>query len=102
MPRVFKNFNYRIIWADGSMQGQGLKGATQSSVLRTMAMGQMLATTHRQSYPAQFLWCERVSGLWMSPLITPHATRGFCHAVVRGSGGRSTLPLPGVIQCIVI
>ena len=53
-PRVFKKFNYRIIWADGS------KGPAQSSVLRTVAMGQMLATTHGQSYRAQSLWCERV------------------------------------------
>ena len=35
---VFKKFNYRITWADGTARGQ------QSSVLRTMAMDQMLAT----------------------------------------------------------
>ena len=63
----------------------------QSSVLRAMAMGQMLATTHGQSYRAQSLWCEGVGGLWNCPLMTPYTARGFCHAVV------STLPLPGVI-----
>ena len=35
-PRVFKKFNYRITWADGS------KGPAKLSVLRTMAMDQML------------------------------------------------------------
>ena len=38
-PRVFKKFNYRIIWADG-----GSKGPAISSVLRTIVTGQMLAT----------------------------------------------------------
>jgi len=33
---VFKKFNYRITWADGS------KGPAKLSVLRTMAMDQML------------------------------------------------------------
>ena len=65
----------RIIWADGS------KGPAKLSV-ENMAMGQMLATTHGQSYRAQSLWCERVSGLGTCPLITPHVARGFCHAVV--------------------
>ena len=54
----------------------------QSSVLRAMAMGQMLATTHGQSYRAQSLWCEGVGGLWNCPLMTPYTARGFCHAVV--------------------
>ena len=43
-PDVFKKFNYSITWADGS------KGPAKSSVLRTMAMDQMLAITHGQSY----------------------------------------------------
>ena len=54
----------RIIWADGS------KGPAKLSV-ENMAMGQMLATTHGQSYRAQDLSADY-----------PHAARGFCHAVV--------------------
>ena len=50
---VFKKFNYRITWADGTARGQ------QSSVLRTMAMDQMLAITHGQFYLAQSLRCKR-------------------------------------------
>ena len=80
-PRVFKKFNYRIIWADGS------KGPAKLSV-ENMAMGQMLATTHGQSYRAQSLWCEGVGGLWNCPLMTPYTARGFCHAVVLSAFAR--------------
>ena len=52
-PRVFKKYNYRIIWADGS------KGPAKLSVENYMAMDQTLATTHGQSYLAQSLRCER-------------------------------------------
>ena len=61
----------------------------QSSVLRAMAMGQMLATTHGQSYRAQSRWCERERGR-TCPLITPPCRPWLLPC-------RCTLPLPGVI-----
>ena len=52
-PRVFKKFRTTALFGPTAARGQ------QSSVLRTMDMDQMLATTHGQSYLAQSLWRER-------------------------------------------
>ena len=56
-PRVFKKFNYRIIWADGS------KGPAKLCV-ENYGHGsdaRYKATTHGQSYLAQSLQCERAA-----------------------------------------
>ena len=74
-PRVFKKFRTTALFGPTAARGQ------QSSVLRTMDMDQMLATTHGQSYLAQSLQCERAAPT--CPLITPPPARGFCHAVLR-------------------
>ena len=74
-PRVFKKFRTTALFGPTAARGQ------QSSVLRTMDMDQMLATTHGQSYLAQSLQCERAART--CPLITPPPARGFCHAVLR-------------------
>ena len=77
-PRVFKKFNHRIIWADGS------KGPAKLSV-ENYGHGSDACynswTIVSRSIPVR---CERVSGLRTCPLFTPHAARGFwfCHAVV--------------------
>ena len=74
-PRVFKKFRTTALFGPTAARGQ------QSSVLRTMDMDQMLATTHGQPYLAQSLQCERAAAT--CPLITPPPARGFCHAVLR-------------------
>ena len=74
-PRVFKKFNYRIIWADGgSNQGASKKLSVENYRHGSDAcyelMGNLISLNP----------CG-VSGLSTRPLITPHTARGFCHAV---------------------
>ena len=64
-----------------------------------MAMDQMLAITHGQSYLAQSLRCKRAVCRPVAPLITPiaYTARGFCHMLSLG-----TLPLWQVLlQCVI-
>ena len=57
-PRVFKKFNYRIIWADGgSNQGASKKLSVEN--YRQTSRVKCLLRTHGQSYIAQSLWRER-------------------------------------------
>ena len=60
----------------------------QSSVLRTMAMGQMLATTHGQSYLAQSLWCERAADLSADYPLPLVASAMPCTVLCLCKGGR--------------
>ena len=72
-PRVFKKFNYRIIWADGS------KGPAKLCVENYGHGSDARYNSWAILSIAQSLQCERAA--LTCPLITPPPARGFCHAV---------------------